>query len=324
MTDFVRWVADDFDVELADLKPVHHGADVAAEVWQVSTATGEQYAVKWSGGGTDVAPKVTAFLVDSGVQGIPGPVRTRTGELWSVRDGKRLSLAPWITGDRAADTGLTTDQWTSYGALLAEVHAIEPPAALAAAMPRLNPINAQMPALTKSLGERFSAGEPQDALEAELAATWLQNQRTIARVVELTQEFARRELGGTPVICHADPHLGNVLVAPEQLHLIDWDDVVLAPVEQDLLFMLGGMRSVGPTTQAEEDAFFKGYGPVTLDHTRLTYYRAARALEDIALWAQQAVTGPDRETCLHILRGNLGPDSLTARALRPSESSGVT
>lgn len=323
MTDFVRWVTEDFGVELADLKPVDHGADVAAEVWRASTPTGEQYALKWSGSGTDVAPKVTAFLIDSGVQGIPGPLRTRTGELWSVRDGKRLSLAPWITGDRAADTGLTTDQWTSYGALLAEVHAMTPPAALAAAMPRLNPINARMPALAQALGERFSTVEPQDDLEAEVAATWREHQQTIARIVELTQELAARDLGGTPVICHADPHLGNVLVAPEQLHLIDWDDVVLAPVEQDLLVMLGGMRSVGPTTQAEEDAFFKGYGPVTLDHTRLTYYRAARALEDIALWAQQALTGPDRETCLHILRGNLGPDSLTARALGQADS-GVT
>jgi spectinomycin phosphotransferase len=106
-----------------------------------------------------------------------------------------------------------------------------------------------------------------------------------------------------------------VLVTADQLYLIDWDDVVLAPREQDLLFFLGGMGSLGPTTAAQEQAFFNGYGRVELDPIRLTYYRSARALEDIALWAEQAIDGPDREDCLRILRGVLGPGGLAVQAL---------
>jgi spectinomycin phosphotransferase len=297
------WLGEDFGLEVGEAEEVHAGADVAAEVWRAGS-----YAVKWSGGGTEAGPRVMAYL--TGVRGVPAPVRTRSGELWSEREGRRLSVVPWIAGERAAETGLTLAQWTSYGGLLAEVHRIEAPADLRAVLPAINPINARMPALVRSVEARLAT--PKDAIEEELAAVWKANSDTIATIVEQT---ARRDLGGASVICHADPHLGNVLVTADQLWLIDWDDVVLAPREQDLLFFLGGMGSLGPTTKAQEEAFFTGYGPIDLDPTRLTYYRCARALEDIALWADQTIDGPDRGDCLRILEGVLSPEGLAVRAV---------
>jgi spectinomycin phosphotransferase len=298
------WIRDDFGLDVTELTRVHHGADNAAEVWRAD----DRYAVKWSAGGTDAGPRTTAHLAAAGVRGVPAPVRTTSGDLWSKREGKRLSLSPWIAGERAAETGLTTDQWTAYGTLLSEVHSIEPLDGL----PRLNPINARMPALTRALDHRLCTERPHDDLEAELAAVWRKHRQTITAV--LAQAEAGRDPDGKRVICHADPHLGNVLVTPDQLYLIDWDDVVLAPPEQDLMFMLGGMGSLGPPA-GHEDAFLAGYGHYDLDQSRLTYYRTARALEDVALWAQQALHGPDREDSLRILEGVLSPDGLAVQAL---------
>ncbi|TDO43068.1 hypothetical protein EV643_1191, partial [Kribbella sp. VKM Ac-2527] len=56
-------------------------------------------------------------------------------------------------------------------------------------------------------------------------------------------------------------------------------------------------------------------GDTTLDQHAITYYRNARALEDVALWAEQAITGPDREESLDILKGVLGPHGLAVFAL---------
>ena len=316
---------EDYGLELADVSPVHHGADVAAEVWRVRTSSDDLYAVKWSSGGTDAGPLVTAYLAASGITGVTQPRPTRTGDLWSHREGKRLSVTPWIEGARAADTGLNNQQWSLYGELLARVHAAEVPANLETVLPRLNPINARMPALTRAIQLRLTAEPPAEAVEEELAAVWKANQQTITGLLELSSKLGPPH--GKPVICHADPHLGNVLVErprslasdggsdPAGIQLIDWDDVVLAPREQDLMFMLGGMGSLGPTTADQLGAFFDGYGEVTLDETNLTYYRCARALEDVALWAEQAIQGPDREDCLDILRGVLAPDGLAVRAL---------
>lgn len=308
MPELRGWIRTDFGLDVTELTQVHHGADSAAEVWNAD----DRYAVKWSGGGTTAAHEVTAYLAAAGVRGVPAPVQSISGDLWSEHQGKRLSLAPWIAGARAAETGLTTEQWTSYGALLAAVHSQEPPQHLQDLLPPLNPVNRRMPALTRELDHRLTTQTPADDLEAELAHTWQSHREAITALLE---RAAITPTPGRRVICHADPHLGNVLVTPDQLYLIDWDDAVLAPVEQDLLFMLGGMGTLGPTTQSDQDAFFTGYGPADLDPTRLTYYRSARALEDVALWAEQAITGPDRKDCLQILQGVLSPAGLVVRAL---------
>ena len=313
MTDKLRrWLVDDFGLVVRELDQVHAGADVAAEVWRAD----DLYAVKWSAGGTEAGPRATAYLANRGVRGVSPPLQTRLGALWSEREGRRLSVTAWIAGTRAVDTGLTTEQWSSYGALLAEVHRAVPPVELQAVLPRINPINARMPALTASVWARLAA--PRDAVEEELAGLWQAHVDTITTIVEQNQELAHRDLGGTRVLCHADPHLANVLVTPEQLHLIDWDDVVLAPREQDLLFFLGGMGSIGPTNQAEQDAFFDGYGTVHLDPTRLAYYRSARALEDFTGWTDYVLSGAaDREDRLRTVQFILSPDGLAIRALAP-------
>jgi spectinomycin phosphotransferase len=90
-------------------------------------------------------------------------------------------------------------------------------------------------------------------LEAELAAVWAEHDDIITRLVTMTPA----EPEGPRVGCHGDPHLGNVLIA-DRLYLIDWDDVLLAPREQDLMFMLGGMGDVGPTTAEQTEAFLVG------------------------------------------------------------------
>jgi spectinomycin phosphotransferase len=299
-----RWVREDFGLEVGVLDPVEHGADVAARVWRAATVT-NTYAVKWSGAGTNTAHQVVAYLADLGVPGVPEPVRTMEGGLWSFHGKKRLTVTPWINGSRAGETGLTLEQWTEYGVLLRRVHEAEPPERLRNALPKHSPVDARIPALAEQIDERVAALPPDD----ELAAVWTEHADTITAL----RATRPPEPTGPRVVCHADPHLGNVLV-DGQVHLIDWDDVVLAPREQDLMFMLGGMGSLGPTTPEQLTAFFTGYGDVQPDQDAITYYRHARALEDVVLWAEQALNGPDPEDSLEILRGVLGPGGLAQLA----------
>jgi spectinomycin phosphotransferase len=243
------WLREDFGVQLSSIDRVGHGADAAAEVWRGIAVDGTQYAVKRSGGGTDAGPLLTAHLAAIGVPGILGPTKTRSGQVWSEREGRRLSLAPWISADRALDGGMTAQRWTSYGALLAKVHATKPTPALGAALPREHYSNDRMAALSRTIDRRLRTAAPADALEEELATTWKASYEVIAGLLELSDELGRKlpAEDAPVVICHADPHLGNVLVGPaNEAWLIDWDDAVLAPREQDLMFVLGGMGEFGP------------------------------------------------------------------------------
>jgi spectinomycin phosphotransferase len=112
-----------------------------------------------------------------------------------MREGRRLSVVPWIAGERAADTGLTLDQWASYGGLLAEVHGTVPSAELRDVLPAINPINARMPALVRSVEIRLAM--PKDAIDEQVASVWGEHRDAIATIVEQTEELGRRELGGT-------------------------------------------------------------------------------------------------------------------------------
>ncbi|WP_344238908.1 aminoglycoside phosphotransferase family protein [Kribbella hippodromi] len=309
-----KWLLGDFGLDVGEITSVGYGADVAARVWKVVTAT-NAYAVKWSGAGTNTGHQVAAFLADSGVPGVPEMVRTVDGGLWSVHAKKRLTVVPWIEGVRAAESGLSEQQWGAYGRLIRRVHDAEPPHRLREALPKHSHIDARMPAVEREVRTRLEA--PEGDVQAELAAVWAE----YGEVIDDLCTKRPQEPYGARVVCHGDPHLGNVLVGrsdPEggrprgghaaagaELHLIDWDDVILAPREQDLMFMLGGMGDVGPGTVAQQDAFLAGYGPHELDDQAIHYYRHVRAYEDVIGWSHQAITGPDEAYALEVTKGIL-------------------
>jgi len=141
---------------------------------------------------------------------------------------------------------------------------------------------------------------PEGEVEEELAAVWKQYDHIIEDLLTNRPPAP----AGPRVVCHGDPHLGNVLIR-DGLHLIDWDDVIFAPREQDLMFMLGGMADVGPTTTDQMDAFLAGYGPHTVDQEAVHYYRHVRAFEDVVGWSHQAITGPEESYALQVTKGIL-------------------
>ncbi|WP_185759195.1 phosphotransferase enzyme family protein [Kribbella jejuensis] len=302
-----KWLLADFGLEVVELTPVAFGADVAAQVWKAATAT-NVYAVKWSGAGTNTGHQVAAYLADCGLPGVPELIRTVEGGLWSVHAKKRLTVTPWIDGPRAAETGLTDEQWTEYGVLLRRVHDAEPPPRLRDALPKHSHIDARTPALAEEVRTRLET--PEGDVEEELAAVWTQYDGILDDLLNNRPP----EPTGPRVVCHGDPHLGNVLVG-KHLHLIDWDDVIYAPREQDLMFMLGGMGDVGPTTQAQFEAFLTGYGPHVLDEEAVHYYRHVRAFEDVIGWSHQALTGPDEPYALQVTK-NILTQGLAALAVQ--------
>lgn len=303
MRNIVAWVQEDFGIELDKLEGAEHGADVAAAVWRGTAVDGRVYAVKWSGGGTAAGLLVPAQLATAGVRGVPAPVRARDGELATEREGRRLSVVPWISDEHSFDSEMTEARWRSYGAVLAATHAAE--------------IEAEIPQETYD-HERWTraALEFPDRLAGELAAVWHTEKERIRAIVDQTNALGR-ELAAEPVrfvLCHADPHRGNVLLTGDQAWLIDWDDAMFSPRERDLMFALSGVEYFGPTTDQEREWFFQGYGEVELDERRLAYHHGVRALDDLVSWSEQALdeTDPDRELALEIVQGLFDNKGLAA------------
>jgi len=116
------------------------------------------------------------------------------------------------------------------------------------------------------------------------------------------------------VLCHADIHAWNLLIdANATLYIVDWDTLILAPKERDLMFVGAGLDKLWPSAR-EEALFYQGYGATEIDPTALAYYRYERIVEDIAAYCQQLLLtdqgGDDRAEGLRQLVGQFEPGAV--------------
>jgi spectinomycin phosphotransferase len=332
--DLAARVHEGFGIPLIGVQPTGLGADARASLWRGLTADGSTYAVK-----TSSAPQpglvVADFLARQGVAGVPAPVSTRTGGVTADHQGGLVSVVPWVDAVRAIDTGLDLQQWRAFGAVLGAVHATAP-AVLLAGGGALLPVDGHDPSVevgrARAFPERLRRARalaPNDAVLGELAIMWGEAGGDVLAVADLAESSARSGAwaAAEPVICHADPHHGNLLLDERgEVWLVDWDDAVLAPREADLIFVIGGVFSFAPITPADEQSFFDGYtrasGGVArsdVDATRLTYYRSVRALTDVLDFAEDALDlereATERADGLRIARGAVSPEGIVTLAL---------
>ncbi|WP_067964801.1 phosphotransferase enzyme family protein [Nocardiopsis trehalosi] len=351
------WLRDDFGLDVRHVVPVGGGADVRAAVFRATTVDGADLAVKWTTGGSPAGLAVPAFLAASGIEGAPAPVPTRAGGWWSEREGARLSAVRWVAGTPALDAPLGPAHWTAYGRLLARLHGGRPGPDVTRWVPRVDyagdaarwaagfdAVTARIDRAEAAPGPRALLGagagtDPRDPLVNRLLALWARQRPRLAELRDRTDRLAARLAAADSatgcaadspapspadphVLCHGDPHLGNVIATgPGAVALIDFDDAVLAPPEKDLMFVLGpGVLSFAPVDDRQRAWFLAGYGPVRPDPDRLAYFRCVRALEDAGDLAAQVLDtaahpAAARAEALGHLEGFCSPAGLLDQAL---------
>ena len=96
-----------------------------------------------------------------------------------------------------------------------------------------------------------------------------------------------------------------------KLYLVDWDTLVLAPKERDLMFVGCGLGGRGHYLSEETRLFFEGYGRAGVDEIGMAYYRYERLVEDLVLYSWDVLNGEvswqEQVDALGLLRRNLGP-----------------
>jgi spectinomycin phosphotransferase len=292
---------------------------VAADLWRAAASDGTAYAVKLSGGGTPAGDLVTSHLAASGIDGVLAPLRTRAGRLAADRLGRRLTVTPWAAGEPALDADLTPGHWRAFGTLLGATHRADVTGDLAAALPWDELSHDAIAEQVRATIARLAVPPADETADAVRQAWWDATDRIAALSHHATLlSGALRPITHEHVVCHGDPHVGNLLVGQNgEVWLVDWDDAVLAPWERDLMFVLGGVLAFAPVGDDDRTAFFAGYGDATIDPRLVAYYLCTRALDDVSGWAAQAADPQDvdRDRALDIVRGILSPPGLVDIAL---------
>ena len=266
--------------------------DMQSASYSVATIEG-RFFLKIHFGPVAGAPlDVPRALLEGGIASVLAPIRTVASTLWHPMDGGRTAvLFPFVAGQNAMVAGMTAGQWREFGTALRGVHdsglqerfadrlPAESFALPSAAVARA--VLAQRPAVDSPAANRLS-----DLFAARAGRIG----SMIQRAEELGSILAGRPVAH--VLCHADIHAANVLVADDgRIYLVDWDGPMLAPRERDLLFVIGS-RIARDVLPHEEGWFFEGYGEVSVDREALVYYRYERILEDIGEFARSVFGDP--------------------------------
>jgi spectinomycin phosphotransferase len=284
-----------YHLSVLNLEFLPLGLDTNAGTYRVVTGQGTAYFLKAKQASSFYKPAcvVPRYLRDQGITAVVAPIPTQQQTLWTQLEHWHIMLYPFIDGETGWQPGLNDEQWRTVGVALKQIHgAMLPPEGFPSLRnERFDP--GEYSRWIESFEAQQLASHDGSSIERDLRACWIAHQSTIHMLLTLMEKLASllQTQAGPRVICHADLHPGNILRTPSNdVFIIDWDDVMLAPKERDFLFV----NETGLTRQTPSP-FFQGYGATEIDWAALTYYRGERVITDLIECAQDVLFRDDLE-----------------------------
>lgn len=263
-----------FRLDAPRLSPVSGGADSSARNFRCDSPAGS-YFVKVSQH-LRSGSRVQQELSSRQLPGIVPMLKTSSGVGLVETDNGFVRVFQWIEGRNGFVTPLRPEHWSRVGQILRQVHENL----------SVNDMDLSCPFPEFS---RSSLLELVDSVE-ELRGLLEKHRARFEVAVSTTHRLRMtcQSKQAERVVCHADIHVGNIMVDQEdQVWIVDWDDPKVAPRECDLIYFLDG-GILGGSWIADDSSFLEGYGSVNADDELLAYYRYNRVLEDLLAYAQDA------------------------------------
>ena len=306
----------DYGLRIIQIDFLPLGNDLNTAVYRVVADDARPYFLKLRGGNFDeITVAIPQLLSDQGMAQVIAPIATCAGRLWARVDTFTAILSPFVAGQNGFEVAVTDRQRIEIGAALKRLHTAALPSSLGQRIPR-EEYAPYWRDLVRKFQERAEETAFVEPVAAQLAAL-LQAKRAVIdnlvlRAEQLGNLLQARSLEN--VLCHADIHAGNLLIdGDDTLYIVDWDTLILAPKERDLMFVGSGIDHVWRSAR-EQALFYQGYGSTEIDPTTLAYYRFERIVEDIAAYCEQILLtdqgGQDREEGLRQLASQFGPGNV--------------
>lgn len=276
-----------YGIDVAGLAILPLGADIDASVYKAVATDLRVYFVKVKRARfDDMGVRVVERLFDEGIKQVIAPVKTLQGLLAQQTEEFIVIVYPFIEGQDGFSRDLTDSQWGMLGRALRQVHELEVPQDMQKGI-RREGYDPKWRYVLRSLFIHIQAHKYPDEVGLKLLTFMQAHMPTISRLLDRAEFLGQRLQGQTQqyVLCHSDIHAGNVLIGQnDDIFIVDWDEVILAPKERDLMFIGAGVANVWNKPR-EVELFYKGYGKTTVNSTIIAYYRHERIVQDIVEYA---------------------------------------
>ena len=326
----INCLRDEYGLSVEKLSFLPLGADLNTAVYRVAANEETVYFLKLRRGEFDEATvKVPKYLSDLGIKQIIPPLTTQTGQLWAILALFKVILYPFVEGQNGFERNLSDQQWVEFGAALKRFHTADIPSKITSRIQRER-FSPQWRDTVKMFLARIEEETFDEPVAVEMAAFLKTKGDETLDLVKRAERFAQMLQEQPPefILCHADIHAWNLLIADnDTFYMVDWDTLIFAPKERDLMFVGGGLGGNGHTPQEEETLFYQGYGQTNINQIAIAYYRYERIIEDIAVFCQQIFLsgegGEDRKQALEYLKSNFLPNGTIEMACQSDKTSKV-
>lgn len=294
-TTITRFLKETYDIDASTVLLLNLGADLNTTVYRITTSKDKDYFLKLRRGDfCEASVLLPHHLHESGCKNIIPALRNKFGNLWSdFAPSFKAILYPYIENKCAADSKLSKDQWVQLGRIIKKLHSTNISGTITLPHETFSlRTSTQLGALLQSLqNEDFK-----DPIQEQTADFLKDKNDEILKLIECAHDHASRlhKESLNHIVCHADLHGWNIIIDQKnELYLIDWDTLILAPIERDLMFIGAGIWDSSHTPEQEEAFFYQGYGPTEMNHDAFCYYRFTRIINDIFEYAEHIFKSND-------------------------------
>lgn len=325
--EIVRCLRDAYGLNVGTISFLPIGADFNTAVYRVTTSNGADYFLKLrSGEFLEASVSVPKYLADLGITHVIPPLATNTKQLWANLGAFKAILYPYVEGCNGVETKLSDQQWIEFGATMKKLHSTNIPNAIINDVPR-ETFSSRWRETVKAFLARIENEVFEEPVAVKMALFLKSKSSEILKLVERAEKLAIT-IQKQPleyILCHADIHGWNLIVDKEgALYIVDWDTLIFAPKERDLMFVGAGIWDSGRTVTEEGSLFYQGYGQTKINQDAICYYRFERIIQDIGDYCEYIFLsdegGDDRMQSFEHLQPVFLPNGAIERAYQSDKT----
>jgi spectinomycin phosphotransferase len=328
LENIISCLSDEFGLQNASVKFLPLGADLNTAVYRVELPSGQRFLLKLRSGefaeNSAVFPKL---LFDQSVEQVIPPILSCSGKPSTRLDQYCVILYPYIDGKDGFQVELSDEQWVEFGNAVKKIHSAKIPTQMLKKIPTES-FSTEFADQLLGILQRIRVANCTDPISADMVEYLLSKEDTIQTLISRTNQLSgilvKRSM--RLVVCHSDLHAGNLLIDTQgHLFIVDWDTLLRAPKERDLMFVGGGQGFRGHTLQEEIELFYQGYGKTRVNQEALAYYRYARIIEDLVVEIETILSKEhsekDRERSLEFMKSNFQMNGVIEIAFQEDRAS---